>query len=117
MRSARRARHAPQSICTEPAALVTPTTAALESAIAQHDWARMIAISHDLLYLFQFTYPPLHPLVGTRRLAQGLAATQLGDTDAAALLTEASRVLTITHGPTHTLTLTAWQVLSSVQLG
>ena len=88
----------------EPAHLVPACTRALDKALEAEDWRGALAAAQQLLYLYLFYYPVVHPQVGLRYMAGGLAALKMSPpqlSTSASMLKKAGRILSVTHGPEH----------------
>ena len=88
----------------EPAHLVPACTRALDKALEVEDWRGALAAAQQLLYLYLFYYPVVHPQVGLRYMAGGLAALKMSPpqlSTSASMLKKAGRILSVTHGPEH----------------
>lgn len=92
----------------EPCALAPSVTRFLEASLARGpDWSAVHAACEQLLYLYAFCYPHTYPQRGLRLKLAGEAALQRGGqhVDAAIdRLSEAERVLRVSHGDDHALT-------------
>ena len=88
----------------EPAHLVPACTRALHAALKTEDWCGALAAAQQLLYLYLFYYPVVHPQVGLRYMAGGLAALKTRPprlSTSASMLAKAGRILAVTHGTEH----------------
>jgi hypothetical protein len=99
--------------CTEPAALIPAITAALQQRQAAYDWLGIVVASDDLLFCYRFTFRVVHPQVALRLLSAGLACQRLAPYDerASRYLSQAVRVLGVTHGEFHPLATCARRAL------
>jgi hypothetical protein len=103
--------------CTEPAALIPAITAALQQRQAAYDWLGIVVASDDLLFCYRFTFRVVHPQVALRLLSAGLACQRLAPSDercderASRYLSQAVRVLGVTHGEFHPLATCARRAL------
>lgn len=129
---------APGGSREEPCMLIAPLTRALEESARLSEWRNRLGITRQLLYVYPFYYTISHPLLGIRHLDGALAALKIatsgGDISGGAeamlkLVSEnhaalaavlelgrkAVRILTITHGVAHNLTLGAAENVQLVE--
>ena len=128
--------------CVEPAALIPAITAAMHRRQRAQDWQGVVSASDDLLHCYRYAYRVLHPQVAFRLLSAGLACLRLeadvasrgasskgasADPQACAeqearhvarraarYLTQAHRMLCVTHGEGHALAASALRALERV---